>query len=351
MADTITYYDFSNLLYSSFFLAGFARNEESFRYTLAVSRNPPKIPGIPSTVGKWSELLSHIGLFRITTKNHDFFFCIDFLDSSKSFNAELLQHVKFYFKVNYNPDHVRSDSALARYGQNIVPAPFFFPIRTQHTHLFLPRLLQAPRGGNIIAALNRLNLLRNLVGLHEMIRWRTSIEKDLDLFFVQRYYGENVHSESMEFRYQLIRALRQCRGISVVAGFARGKEPLRGKFAEFTVEETKMRPYLKNLARARVSIYVRGAHDCLSFKLGQQLALGKPIVGQTVANSRDRIYRHNLLAEQFAYEEPDQMVQQVLRLLKDDGKREELSRANAAVFDQAFAPHLASAEILNQLLT
>ena len=62
--DRITFYDFSDLNYSSFFLAGFLENSEELGYRMSISR---KMPGLLEEM-KLSEecrkILSSIMLFR-----------------------------------------------------------------------------------------------------------------------------------------------------------------------------------------------------------------------------------------------------------------------------------------------
>ena len=126
-------------------------------------------------------------------------------------------------------------------------------------------------------------MLKELLSLEEIRQLRNS-QKDLDIFFVVTFYNQEKHSAYNEFRYQIMKEIREDRNIRSVVGVV-SHEKLPSKYAEFQVEPYSLREYLSRIAKARVAIYVRGLHDCLSFKFGQLLSLGMPIVGQRIRNN------------------------------------------------------------------
>jgi hypothetical protein len=181
--------------------------------------------------------------------------------------------------------------------------------------------------------------------LAEVINLRNA-KKDLDVFFVVNLWDNNQqHVCHNEFRYQLVKEIKRNREIHSIAGFVADRE-LPEPFAEFRCKRYFLRDYLRNLARARIAIYVRGLHDCLSFKFGQLLALGMPIVGQTIANNRHLLYRNEHFADQFAFDEPERIVEEAVRLLGDPQRARMLSRANARTFDAKFTPRGVTARSL-----
>jgi hypothetical protein len=103
------------------------------------------------------------------------------------------------------------------------------------------------------------------------------------------------------------------------------------------------------MGRSRVGIYVRGTKGCLSFKFGELMALGSPVVGETILNNREYLYSLDYFDEQFAYDEPEQIVEQVIRLLENPARIEELRRANTATFLNHLSPRPAVAAILDRL--
>jgi len=346
----ITYYDFTKLTYSSYFLAGFCQNKVKYGYEFISSRSSPALfPDLAANF-ELTRALGCILLFKIETGGREYYFCIDALDGNKYFNIPLLSSVAFYFKVNYNQKEIANNPDLSGYRDKIFPAGLFFPVRAGCWGAYLPRLLSnLVRGGGALEFVSSLKMLVSLVGIEDFFRLRKHAKCDLDIFFVTRFYDEPVHNANMEFRFRLIRAIKECKGLRAITGFAYSKE-IYGKFAEYAVEEYNSGDYLNNMARAKVALYIRGAHDCLSFKLGQILALGKPIVGQTIINSIDMYYGRGRISEQFAYEDPEEMVREAVRLLENRSRMEELGRENARMFDDYFTPARCVAAMLDRLL-
>ena len=127
-------------------------------------------------------------------------------------------------------------------------------------------------------------------------------------------------------------------------------EKLPPPYKDYQVERSSRVVYLRNLARSRVLIYVRGPHDSLSFKFGEMMALGRPIVGQKLRHNRDTLYRHPYFDEQFAYEDPQEIVDKVVELLANPAKMEAIARSNEEVFESTLTPAAGIANILNALL-
>jgi glycosyltransferase involved in cell wall biosynthesis len=109
------------------------------------------------------------------------------------------------------------------------------------------------------------------------------------------------------------------------------------------------REYFDLNARSRVGIYVRGNHDCLAFKFGELMAMGKPIVGETLMNNRENMYAYDRFDEQFAYDDAQELVERVIYLLENPRVLEELGKANTATFENHFAPKPLVKNILDQI--
>ena len=92
-----------------------------------------------------------------------------------------------------------------------------------------------------------------------------------DSFFEMVHYGQGHHDAVREMRFELVKALRKENRIEAVAGlFSAEKLPL--PYAEYQVKRSSRDLYLRNLARSRVLIYMRGPHDSISFKFGEMMA-------------------------------------------------------------------------------
>ncbi len=348
----ITYYDFNDLRYSSYFLTGFYHNSEIFSYRFNVSKAIPILFYDQAMTGKWRENLFSICLFKVKTQNDEFYFCIDTRDSCErkrgnGYHIPLLKKVKYYFKVNYDRDAVNSDPGLAKFANKIIPSLPFFPIKCPKLLQYYPRII--PRGKiawTMKDTARRIKAYNDILSLEQIKQMRNS-QKDHDIFFVTRYYNEEIHSADNEFRYQIMKEIKNYSNINSVVGFAGYKVP--GKYAEYQLKPFSLKNYLGCLARSKTAIYVRGLHNCLSFKFGQLLSLGMPIVGQTIKNNRDNIMNNKYFDEQFAYNNPKEIAQEIAKLLINPVKQKELSISNANIFDAKFSPRVIVSDILRQI--
>ena len=136
--------------------------------------------------------------------------------------------------------------------------------------------------------------------------------------------------------------------INSIVGFASNKK-LPGKFASLQLMPYTLKEYLGLLAKSRIAIYVRGLHDCLSFKFGHLLSLGLPIVGQTIHNNKDKIMDNRYFDNQFAFDDPKEIVQEVIKVLAKPEKLMTLGSSNAKVFDEKFTPKAVVSDILCHL--
>ncbi len=147
-----------------------------------------------------------------------------------------------------------------------------------------------------------------------MIPWgffdRGPRAKVRDFTFLVAYYPRPHHAHDNEFRLELIRKLREDRSLSGIAAFA-SHHPIPAPYSAYAADFISVRRLLDMYATSRVGVYVRGMHDCLSLKLGQYLALGLPIAGQSI--SLDNRFARAIpnFDSQFSGATPDDIVRNV----------------------------------------
>jgi len=341
----ITYYDFSSLLYSSYYLSGFQENTSAFDYEFRVAKSAPA----DSLAGTDA---AYVLLFEATLPSGRFAFCIDTRDrgytTGSAYDTTLLGKVAYYFKVNYNGDAIAADPELRPFAGRIVPVLPFFPVRPAGALRYVPRLTPCRTAAwTFTDALRRMKHLRDTMPL-ERIRQLGDGPTELDLFFVINITGKSAHGDDDAYRHRLAREIQRRRDVIAKVGLvSRGLMPRA--YSDLQVRPYALKEYLAQLSRAKVAIYVRGLHDCLSFKLGQLLALGKPIVGQRILNNRDRLMSHARFDEQFGFEEPEAIVARALELLENAEERAQLAEANRRTFDASFTPRAVVAEVLRHM--
>lgn len=337
----LTSYDFGNLLYSSYYLAGLAANATRLGYDFRVSTVEPPLLRSLSPADR-----AFIHLFEFSGPKGEFAFCIDTRDqgyaADAAYDKTLLRGVAYYFKVNHNPAAVEAAPELRPFAERIHAARPFFPIRPPGALRYLPRPMTARR--NPHAAMRRVKHLRDMPTLG-WIRSLRRVEPDLDVVFVVAVWGKREHRHEDNFRFELARALREQRDLAAKVGLVPHGDVPRA-YAPLVIPPASLRAYLRQQARARVAIYCRGLHGCLSFKLGQLLAMGRPIVGQTLLNNREQLMANAHFAEQFAFNDVDAIVARVRELLANAEERRTLSEGNRAAFDATFTPEAVISEML-----
>jgi hypothetical protein len=349
--DRITFYDFSDLNYSSFFLTGFLENSEEFGYQMSISRKTPELLAEMKLSEEWRNILSSIILFCARIEGDDFFFCIDARDSNhpdiaSGYHLPLINQVKIYFKVNFSEATVNDNQHLQPFKGKIVPVPLVFPLRPPKPWLFWPRAF--PSSGTrwpLSSSVRRFKTLLTLRSLDQLRALRGRV-KDIDLFFLIRFY-ENVHPDLNQSRCTLIREIRK-RKLNAITGLL-SEQKLPDGFDDLRVDSMWHSSYLRLMSQARIGLYVRGVHDCLSFKLGELLALGLPIVGEKLRNNEQVLYKNEYFEEQFCFESPERIAEEVCKLLKEPERQRKLSQANIATFESHYTPKLVVSDILRHL--
>jgi hypothetical protein len=346
----ITYYAFADLYYASFFLAGLDRHAENGAIEFSVSKRKPEVLKQMSDDDHWQDLLSSILLFKVIHNGDVFHFCIDTRDSNttggtgKGFHLPLMKLVRYYFKVNYNRQAIEKDSDLVRHAHKIIPMSPFFPTSLKKIWRYSPKLF-SHTGLDFLGVVKKMRKLKVLSSMKDLrlLRKRPKVR---DVFFMVGYYDR--HERENEYRYQIISELRSRSSIRSFVGFEGRNLP--GKYRELQIgKELPLYKYLSEIASSRVALYTRGVHDCLSFKLGQLLAMGMPMVGQPILNNRDNLMSNPYFADQFAYESPREIVDRVEQLLGAPEELERIGDSNATVFDLKYTPEKVIGELLAYL--
>jgi len=347
----IRYYDCGELTRNSFYINGFLANQKNHNYKFVIKRKKPDFLKQSSKIGEWQKFVFGLGIFEFKKGNNSFFFSIDRSDHSTNFKNEgyiipILETVKYYFKANYNATAIDDDPNIKKYRDKIIPIGPSFPLHLENMLNFMPRIFPGKNNNwTFKESKDRINLMFRNPRLNYLKRLRDT-ETDLDIFFVLPYYPNQIKLN--EYRFEVMKALHKLGKTNSIIGFApTQKLPPNHQYFEQPVYE--MRTYFRNLARSKVAIYVRGPHDGISSKLGQLLALGKPIIGQTISNNKELYYQNPFFDEQFAYDDPEEIAKHVHELLHDPEKAASYAESNANTFDTRFSPEVTASKIIEKL--
>lgn len=348
----IIYYDFNNFHFSSFYLGGFISNSAKYGFKFHIAKKNPDILINSDYDSKWISLLFSVCLFKVEFEKAQFYFCIDTRDSNvtnpnkgNGYHLPLLQKVRYYFKVNYNQNAIDNDPLLRTHAGKILPIHPFFPVNEYSVFSYIPRILPSKSvGWTIKDSLRRLKDLKDIPTMNQMRQFRF-LDKEVDVFLVLSYYNERKHFEDNEYRYEIMRKIQDSSEVHSIVGFA-NKNPLPGKYSKLAVDRFSISNYLQLLSKSRIAVYIRGLHNCISFKFGQLLCLGMPVIGQKIINNTNNLMRYPNFNQQFVYEDPDVIVGELKRVLKDKERLNELSMANTETFEKYFMPQTIVSDLL-----
>jgi hypothetical protein len=347
----IIYYDCGEVTALSFYINGFLSNQKKYNYKFLLKREKPYFLKQSSFTGEGYKFVLRLGLFEFRNGKDNFPFCIDRSDHSTNFKNEgyiipMLETVKYYFKANYNAGAIDNDPNIKKFRDKIIPIGLSFPLHIENMFRFMPRIIPGKSNNwTFKESKERLNLMFRNPRLSYLKHLRKT-ETDLDIFFVLPYYPNQIKLN--EFRFEVMKALQNLVKTNSIIGFApTQKLPENHQYFEQPVYE--MRDYFRHLARSKVAIYVRGPHDGISSKLGQLLALGKPIIGQTITNNKDLYYQTPFFNEQFAYDDPEVIAKHVHELLQHPDKAASFAEANANTFDTKFSPEITVSRIIEKI--
>ncbi len=354
----LTFYDTSRAYYASYYLQGFHELAKNGKLQIRTAHSLPArlMPAIQDS--DWQHLLFAMVLFKFQQGDHEWYFCIDTHDVNSvnvtnhtgGYHLPLLQSVDVYFKVNYNPDQIEYTPALKDFREKILSVSQFFPIRPESFLSLSRRLLLTPALFGFKPGINynvpykdyltdakfRLRDLKNFQSLEQILVHRAT-PKDIDVFFVTSFRHNSRHVAVMERRYQVIKKLSDAASLNTATGFSCEK-PLPEKYAEVFYPRLSQESYLETLARAKVVIYTQGIAGCLSSKFGLAMALGVAVIGEPLENNPELLIANPHLKKQFAYSDPDEIVERAIHLATNLEKARELGNLNAAMFDTQMAP-------------
>ena len=332
-----------HLSFSSYFILGLQEFSEAhaMRFDLRSPRSPRDFSTLISRVGP--DYRPSILLVRYSTGPATVFAAIDTADSSNpafqySYRRDVLPFVDIYFKANLDRESLKRDSFLRQYDQKIFDLPFSFMVKPHRAaEVLTATSMRTGIAATLAGFVDAVRTFRTMTPLSyfDKVRDRKKIR---DFTFLVTYYDHPDHKHINEYRLELIRKLREDPSLNGIAAFAsRASTP--AAYSPYTLGVIPLRKLLNMYAESRVAIYVRGLHDCLSFKLGQYLALGMPIAGQNILLDNHFAQSIPNLDAQFNCASPDDIVRNLKMLLNSPpGTTAAIGRANLEYFKNHTSP-------------
>lgn len=332
--------------YSSYLISGFAelaqRHALDFHFADRADRC--------RILGAADADFGALSMYELAGEYGNLLFCVDGYDGAGHINVAALERCQGYFKINHCPRTLERLTDLSTHlRRKIHPINPGFPVRIPILPQLRHRLSDLASGHGLAEIRAAAGFFRDNRPIGWLRRLRRA-QRTHDVHFVVPYY-EDGHRELNEFRGELIRALRLERRLRAVAGFfaGAGNGGMPPRYRDLVVPRTSRADHLAALARTHIAIYVRGTHDCLSFKLAEYLSLGLPIIGQIPRSNLDQLSRIPAFEHQFAFETPEAIVRAAVELVAEPERVEGYARSNAAAFDRLLSPVATAASLMERL--
>lgn len=337
----ITHYGITDLAYCGFLLVGFHAEARAGRIDFEVARGLPDELRAAAGCGENMQMIS---MFEASDGRERLRFCVDNHDKSDYVHPGLIRLVDFYFKGNHNPEAVAALDLDPVLSAKVRPlgAPFA-PVQVPWW-VHRPPLREVPEAGWDRRSMGRrARQLRRLPTV-DFLRSLRSSEKNHDVSFVVRLYRQQHHSPINDFRSEVGRLLVASSDIDARVAFISASSSVWQKMRPTAV---RPREHLARLATSRLGIYVWGAHQCLSFKLFEQLAIGLPVIGQSIPQDRANLAGLKGFDEQFRHDEPAALVEAAAAAVNDPQWLTARAESNAAVFDEFLAPEVVAGRLID----
>jgi hypothetical protein len=207
--------------------------------------------------------------------------------------------------------------------------------------------------------------IRRLFGSPKISQYQKmrQMENEIDVYFPVFLYPKewNPNFGPMNLRRMaIIDELMKLKDYNIFTGFVYYSDSFtdfaqyadkqyKSKYEKYLMPRVQQKTHVEYTAGSRIGLYQRGTDNCTSFKFGELMALGKAIVGETLYNNKEQLYAYPCFDDQFAYDDPVELVARIDYLLSHPDELEELRRLNAHTFDTMLSPKPVVSDMLDQL--
>lgn len=309
--------------YYSYYLAGF---EEYFgSLQVRFSRND-----LPSLLGPRD------GLAVLLPNGRRIFIAAD---DHTHVNAEALAWCNVYGMVNPPP----SSGSISR-DARIVPIGPGFGVKWRSLSSACWYLVRARAAGGATFA----GLPARLRAIVKHQRQRVPISEYTQraadpgyLFFISSSWAR--HPGTVSPRVTFINVVRGVAGLNFEGGIVGASDPFLAARRPYTTTE-----YVSRTQRSVLAFNTPGVHDCLGWKLGEYLALGKAIVTLPISRELPQDLEHGVNVH-FADESEESIQDAIEQVRFTPGYRESLESGARTYFDKWLAPRSVVARLAGTL--
>jgi hypothetical protein len=327
------------------------------------------LPGVLSPMSQHYRGFS-VAIMRVRPHGHNKWVTIayDPRDESGNYDQKTLCMVDLYFKCNYNKRTVpRMAPDLAA---KIVPGGAYVPVqpfRSKWSYfLQWPKVAISPltrghlkgpsndwRRAKARQALQRVrDILRSYCYVNETCLALEAYETPRAIvgnrvFFAARAWSEPVHRELVERRVQLLRAAKRIAGPDFEGGF-RPFPFAQANYPDLLYRDLSHADFVNLLATSEIIIHTLGCHDCFAWRFGEALAVGRPLLSESLANELPEPLRHEEHVLFFERGDMRSFELGLLRLQTENGLREHLAAGARRYYERWIRPPAMMQRILER---
>jgi len=340
-------YDLNDLKYSAYYIIGFIQFSKRSDISVRITSTLPEILKETERRNDCPAINPFTVIIRVTYNLKTFFIAIDTADRNDALtlNWPVLEKVKYYFKVNYNLEALQLSDKPKIHLKKILPCLPFFPLKPSYIIPVIPSILHLKTSMYNPYKWYKFFRRNKYLKFYQNLR---SMKTEYDVYMELYYYDQANAKVCNEERLEVIRRLREDKSINAKVGFIE-REKLPPEYAKYQVKKSSKTTYIQNLAKSNIFIYMRGLHNCISFKFGELMSIGRPIVGQPLANNRQELLSYPNMEVQFSYESPVEMLQQIKTLINDENLRDKLAKSNVNTFEKYLSPLHAAMDIISKI--
>lgn len=164
-----------------------------------------------------------------------------------------------------------------------------------------------------------------------------SLSAEHEVFFIANYW--NNAPAANERRLRFVRAVRRRPGLAFTGGF-RSREDLPGAYASYRLDmPVDHREYLRRTKESTFVFNTPAVHDCLGWKLGEFLALGKAIISTPLGRTMPGDFRPGEHVHMVDGSE-DSILAAIDRLCEDREYRRHLEESARRYWEQYLRPEV-----------
>lgn len=339
---------FDNFHYHpSYYLVGFEKLAQTGRIKLTYQHGTKNI--LPD-----SEKRNKAIVFSAQKDNVVRTAMIDIGDDFKGVKVEVLRLLDFTFKFNYNEAYVR-DTVPPELAAKLFPLGFHVPIfpeqwmGNQHTMRWLLTGFYSrhdadlrQRGRDAAEAYRSWRDASPKTASLDYYRSFREPKFETDLFWNVSYWRQNWEQSgnAAKERISIMKRLRKIDALgkfNMQYGFV-DKADAREDYPDLVLNNSpRYAAYIRCVGTAKLTLITPGVHECFSYRIAEQLAMGRFALMQKHVN---KSYVPLEDGKHVVFFEPDvsDLEEKLIYYLEHDEERERIAAQGAAYFDAFYAP-------------